>query len=294
MKFALKSLTLALLLCGWQPLSAQVPNPTDVMGAQNDQMSAGNENQEPPIDDIVERRTVTEKRILPYDHIRESDLLFQRRIWRVIDIREKMNLPFAYPERPFFTVLQDAAESGEITVYGTEDDKFTTPLSVEEVASMGASVDTVTTFDPETYEERQQIVTNELNPEDIKRYRVKEIWFFDTESSSLRVRILGIAPLKDEYDENGNFLYELPMFWVYYPDARKVLAKERAYAYGNDAANRTWEDIFESRFFSSYIYKESNVFDRRLQDYLTGIDLLMESDRIKREIFNMEHDLWEY
>ncbi len=159
---------------------------------------------------------------------------------------------------------------------------------------MGASTDTVVTFDPVTYEEKIQVVTNELNPEDIKRFRIKEIWFFDEESSTLQVRILGIAPLKDEFDENGNYLYELPMFWVYYPDARKVLAREEVFAYGNDTALRTWEDVFESRFFSSYIYKESNVFDRRLQDYLTGNDLLMEADKIKMEIFNFEHDLWEY
>ena len=159
---------------------------------------------------------------------------------------------------------------------------------------MGASVDTVSTIDPITYDEVFQVVRNEVNPEDVKRFRLKEIWFFDTESSTMQVRILGIAPLIEEFDDNGNFKYERPMFWVYYPHAREMLARERVFNVGNDASPMSYEDLFEMRFFSSYIYKESNVFDRKLDDYLSGVDLLMESDRIRQEIFNFEHDLWTY
>ena len=63
---------------------------------------------------------------------------------------------------------------------------------------------------------------------------------------------------------------------------------------GNDGDLGTWEDLFERRFFSSYIYKESNVYNRRIQDYLQGVDILLEADKIKQEIFNYEHDLWSY
>jgi len=133
-----------------------------------------------------------------------------------------------------------------------------------------------------------------LNPEDVKRFRMKEVWFFDEETSTLQVRILGIAPLIDVNDENGNFLYEQPMFWIYYPAVRELLAKERVFNPGNDASPNTWEDLMEMRFFSSYIYNESNVYDRSLQMYLSGVDLLLEAESIKNEIFNFEHDLWSY
>ena len=288
MKIALKLLGLGLLmflLAG--PAVAQTPE--NIIMTES-----GDINADRPLDDIVEKRLTVERRVLPYDHIREADIFWEKRIWRVIDVREKMNLPFAYPERPFFTILMDAAEAGEITVYSTEDDKFSIPLTPDEVASMGASVDTIATVDPETYEETYQIVRNEVNPQDVKRFRIKEIWFFDEETSTLQVRILGIAPLIEEYDDNGNFKYERPMFWVYYPEAREVLARERVFNVGNDNSPMTFEDLFEMRFFSSYIYKESNVFDRRLEDYLSGVDLLMEADKIKQEIFNFEHDLWTY
>ena len=291
MKIALKLLGLSLLLLTFAaPLSAQVPD--------NIMMDAGEEdkeNQDRPLDDIVDKRTITEKRVLAYDHIREADIFWEKRVWRVIDTREKMNLPFAYPERPFFSILMDAAEAGEITVYSVEDDKFSQRLTPDEVKAMGASVDTITTFDPVTYEEKIEIVTNDINPEDVKRFRLKEIWFFDEETSTLQVRILGIAPLLDVKDENtGEFRYEQPMFWVYYPEARETLARERVFNFKNDSTNQTWEDLLEARFFSSYIIKASNVHDRRLQEYLSGVDLLLESEKIRQEIFNFEHDLWSY
>jgi len=247
-----------------------------------------------PLDDIVEKRLTGEKPVLPYDPVREADIFWEKRIWRVIDTREKMNQPFMYPDRPFSTILLDAAMEGLITVYSTEDDKFSYPLTPEEVAAKTSNVDTVSTFDPDTYEEKFEVVQNELDPADIKRFRVKEVWFFDEESSTMKVRILGIAPLKDETDDDGNFLYENPMFWVYYPDAREVLARERVFNTENDASPTTWEDVMEMRYFSSYIWKESNVQDRRLQGYLTGVDLLLEGEKIKQEIFNFEQDLWSY
>jgi gliding motility associated protien GldN len=292
MKIALKLLALVLLVLGTaqiNPIAAQTPN--DIILTDPDD-NADNSNR--PLDDVVESNTIGRKRILPYDNVREADIFWKKKIWRVVDIREKMNLPFAYPERPFFSILMDAAKTGEIKAYSTEDDKFSIELTPDEVASMGASIDTISTLDPETYEETFQIVRNEVNPEDVKRFRLKEVWFFDEETSTLQVRILGIAPLIDVKDDNGNFRYEKPMFWIYYPEAREMLAKQQVFNIFNDSAPMTWEDLLEMRFFSSYIYKESNVFDRRLQEYLSGVDLLLEADKIRKEIFNFEHDLWSY
>ncbi len=273
----------------FQVANAQVPRDvrTEAGAVETDEFEA-------PLDDIVEKRIVHERRVLPYDPIREADIFWEKRVWRVIDVREKMNLPFAYPEEPLFSILMDAAEEGEIIAYDTEDDKFSYPLEPEEVASMGATIDTIITFDPETYEEQIQVVANELNPEDIKQFRLKEVWFFDEESSTLQVRILGIAPLKDEYDENGNFKYTIPLFWVYYPECREVLARYKVFNPDNDASPMTWEDLFEMRYFSSYIMKKSNVYDRRVEDYLTGVDMLLEAEKLRMEIFNFEHDLWSY
>ena len=247
------------------------------------------------VDDIVPKRLIFETMVLPYEPVREADLPWEKRIWRIIDIREKLNLPFAYPEQPFFTLLADAAENGEIKVFS--DDKFKEMLTPEEVSSQLVYMDTSIVYDPETYEEQVKITRSEINPTDIKRYRIKEIWFFDEESSRMKVRILGVAPIKDYYDEEtGAFKYEAPMFWVYYPEVREVLARHRVFNESNDASVLTWYDLFEMRKFASYIYKKSNVLDYRLVDFYPqdGIDRLLESEKIKSELFNWEHDLWTY
>lgn len=247
------------------------------------------------VDDVVPKRLIFERQVLPYEPLREADIPWEKRIWRVLDTREKLNLPFRYPEQPFFTILAEIAENGEIKVF--EDDKFKEMLTADEVGSKLVSMDTSIVYDPVTYEEEVKITRSEINPDDIKRYRVKEIWYFDKEASRMRVRILGIAPIKEYYDEDtGAFKYEAPLFWVYYPEAREALSRYTVFNEFNDASVITWYDLFEMRKFSSYIYKKSNVHDVRLVDIYPndGIDRLLESQRIESELFNWEHDLWTY
>lgn len=247
------------------------------------------------IDGVVEKTTIKETPPLKYDDIREADLFWEKKIWRVIDIREKMNLPFANPESPLIKIILDAVEAGEATAYmpGLENE-FEQTYSKDEVSTIGYSIDTSIITDPVTFKDKIVITRNEFNPEDVNRFRVKEVWFFDEETSTMQVRILGISPLRNVYDDKGNFKFEQPMFWVYYPELRKVLASQPAFNPQNDATRMSWEDIFEMRYFSSYIIKESNVYDRRIKDYMTGVDGLLEAEKIKNEIFSFEHDLWSY
>ena len=250
------------------------------------------------IDGVVERTLIEENRVLPWEPIREADIAWEKRIWRVIDTREKMNLPFRYPEKPFVMLLKDLAEQGDLVVF--RDEEFKEKLAPEELQDIFSRPDTITKLDYETYEQTIEIVTVDINPEDISRFRVKEVWFFDEETSRLRNRILGIAPVKEFYDEEtGIFKYEQPLFWVYYPSVREPFSKHRVFNDFNDAGPTTWYDLFEARKFASYIYKISNVNDMRVADYFEGsqnpgIDMLLESQRIKDELFNFEHDLWEY
>ncbi len=250
------------------------------------------------IDGIVKKTLTEESMVLEYEPLREADIAWEKRIWRVIDTREKMNLPFKYPVKPFFDVIRELSQNGDIVVF--KDEGFTEPMTIDEVEGTLNRIDTTTVFDYDTYEEKIEIVASEINSEDILKYRLKEVWFFEEESSTLQVRILGIAPLKDFYDdETLEYKYTLPLFYVYYPEARKHLAKYRVFNDNNDIPPMSWYDLFESRIFASYIYKKTNALDRRISDMFTGyegegIDRLLESDKIKAELFNFEHDLWTY
>jgi gliding motility associated protien GldN len=249
------------------------------------------------IDGVYEKVVTVEKEIIPYDDIREADVFWSKRIWRTIDVREKMNLIFAYPQQPLIDILHTAATNGDLTVYDMtvlNADQFTEVLSVEKVKMIGNSVDTISRINPITLQQEEVIQVNEFDPAKVIKYKLKEDWFFDEETSTFQVRIIGIAPVIESYSSDGNYLGDETMYWVYYPDLRPILAKYEAYNTGNDAIRLSWEDIMEARFFSSYITKESNVYDRVIQEYATGLDALFESDNIKQKLFEFEHDLWSY
>jgi len=274
------------------------PNGTNANGTNSNVTESGNTETPIPRDNFYDRYIYEEKRIIEYDYIHEKDVFWEKRIWRVIDVREKMNHPFQDQNKDkkdaFISIIIDAARDGNIQLYNGAADDFSMPMTPDDMKNIGSSVDTIITFDPETFEEITEVGVNEIDPNDVEQYRLKEVWFFDEETSQLEVRILGIAPLIKKYDDNGNFLFVMPMFWAYYPELRSVLARREAFNAQNDAMRMTWEDVFEARMFSSYIYKESNVYDRRIQDYKSGIDILLESEDIKNGIFHFEHDLWEY
>jgi gliding motility associated protien GldN len=247
-----------------------------------------------PLNDITNRGVVREKPVLKYPPIREADIMWEKRIWRVLDVREKINKPFAYPEASFFEILTSAAEAEEIQLYSTETDDFSQELSIQELNDLLFKSDTISVWDPVTYVKTLQVVQNKINDEDVKRFRIKETWLFDSQTATMKVRILGIAPMIEVHDDNGNFRYEKPLFWIHYPSSRNALARETVFNTGNDSSRMTWEDLFEMRRFSSYIYRESNVGDYKLDEHYAGVDLLLQADKIERTIFNYEHDLWSY
>ncbi len=264
--------------------------------AQNNEVTeSGNTVDHTPRDNFYDRYLYTEKNVLAYDFIHEKDVFWEKRVWRLIDIREKKNHIFREETNPFINVVLEAAKEGDITLYSVMDDRFTMPFTQEEANTVGSSKDTVCVFDPETFQDSCFEVINDFNPADVQQYRLKEVYYFDEETSQMNVRILGIAPIIERYDDNGNFLNSGPMFWLYYPEARETFARTEAFNTHNDAARMTWEDVFEARLFGSYIIKESNVYDRRIKDYKTApMSILLESDKIKESIFNFEHDLWTY
>lgn len=246
------------------------------------------------LDDFTNRKIVNKKPILQYPELNESDILWEKRIWRVIDVREKINQPFLNSENTFFEILTEAARAGELQLYNIEKDDFSMPLPMDSINEILTVIDTIVTFPSDYCGYEIKIIRDELNYEDVKRYCLKEIWYFDNQTSTMKVRILGIAPLIDIYDERGNFVYEKPLFWVHYPSARDVFARKTVFNSGNDSSRMTWEDLFEMRKFSSYIYKESNVGDTQLNQQFAGLELLLQADKIGRSIFNYEHSLWSY
>jgi len=262
-------------------------------------------------DASIERNMIKTRTPLAYEHIREDDAIYRHKVWREIDIREKINLPFRYKadedngNQRFVNILFRSIKNGDVTAFDANvDDRFTTPMQIARVGELiTGKCDSVQVIDwakdPDGTKGvfKDSLVCRDFNPDDIIKYRIKEEWVFDKESSRMYVRILGIAPMKTYLDESGNLLGESPLFWIYYPDIRPVLAKYDVYNTKNFGGKMSWEELFESRFFDSKIVKSTidNPYDLFIKQYVRdNILQLLEGENIKNKIFNFEQDLWSY
>jgi gliding motility associated protien GldN len=255
----------------------------------------------PPRDGAYDKVAVVQRKAIEYPYLREADVFWVKRVWRIIDIREKMNQVFYYPEKPvgnwrsFMTVLMDAMRDRKLTAYDPFSEDFTVPISYQTLMTQLEKADTVQRQRPDPpYETYDTIIKVKFNPIDVKRFRIKEDWIFDKQRSQTYVRVIGICPVTDSYDEFGNFRAVKPLFWINFPEARPILVQTEVFNRFNSASRLSFDDIFWKRMFTSYIYKEDNVYDRAIADYSTGIDTQLESERIKNELLNFEQTLWEY
>lgn len=255
------------------------------------------------LDGVYVKEHYPTRKVIPYTHLREADVMWSTRIWRKLDLREKINHPLYYPTEPIKNrrsltqVIIEAVREGSLTAYDPLDDEFTMTLTKAEIERKLSFIDTQYIESPDPpYDLQMTVIEEDFQPANVKEFRLKEDWFFDRQKSILDVRIIGIQPVADNIDRTtGEVRGKEPMFWVYFPEARNIFASAEVFNRQNDAERRTMEDIFWKRMFGSFIYKEKNVYDRLVSEYmLNGIDQLLEAEKIKEEIFILEHDLWEY
>lgn len=255
------------------------------------------------VNDGVYDRVPHVNSILPWQHLREADVMWSKRVWREIDIRQKQNMAFRYPGDDnsgggmFIEILLDAVKKGKVKAYSTVNDRFTSALTKDQVMEMlQGRTDTTPVTDAVTGEVTWRITHNTFNPDVVTKFRLKEDWVFDRNLGRRVVRIRGIAPLIDKYSqETGQFIGSAPMFWIFYEEARPVLAQYEVFNPENDVARMTWDEFFENRYFASYITKVSNPFDQTFSSMgVNGTDALYEGQRVSEELFNKEHDMWVY
>lgn len=264
-----------------------------------------NSSQSTVLNDPLVYETMATKRVVPYTHLRQADVMWSKRVWRIIDLREKINHPLYFPLEPthnrasLFDLIKCSLESGSITAYNPgpllDDDEFRVPHTPAEVQEILMSYEVVMTPRLDDDGMDSAVIENPLESSEIKQYMLKEDWFFDRQRSVLDVRIIGIAPMKEIIgDEDGEVRGYAPVFWLYFPECRYVFQNAVVFNRQNSTHTMSFDDLFHKRYFSSYIIKESNVYDRKINEEYAGIDALLDADRVKNEIFLVEHDLWHF
>lgn len=299
------------------------------------------------VDGVYIQEHIPTKRLIPYEFVREADVIWSKRVWRTLDMREKINHPIYLPLDDFsgsgawvrhssrwslWTVIRTHVLNGDLKIFDPENpyalgtfdgDQFKYPV----VPQPGKNYYTDSIFRDKSFrllgklgaqnpvpltnvdgEDSMRLMADGITMEivypprdttwfkssDIVQYRMKEDWFFDKERSVLDVRILGICPVVYKMDDKGNIGGLTELFWLYFPQCRFVFNNYFVYNTKNDAQWMSFDDLFWKRQFSSTIYKQSNVFDRKIESYRAGVDALMESEKITEEIRNIEHDVWHF
>lgn len=203
----------------------------------------------------------------------------------------------------FIEILMDAVKTGKAPAYATTDDQFTSIFSKEALQEMvRGKADTKYVIDPVDDSEIMMVSYRDFNPSTITKYRIIEDWLFDNNTGKMIVRIAGIAPVRDVYDNNNQYRGSQAMFWLYYPEIRGILAGYEAVSPGNDVNRETWVDFLEGRRFSGRITKVSNAHSSISGSYgesisensRTPMEGLYEGKRAADNIFNKEHDMWNY
>ena len=229
-----------------------------------------------------------------FDYIDERDILWSKIVYEKIDLNEKLNFPLLFPvndetyaknRKSLWRILKENIINKRITeLYFDRNDNFKDKMSFNDVMEVVSFTELINGV---------QTAAEELKSIDITAYRIKGMWYFDKRQGEMKYRLLGLMPVgKNLKDDDGKNNTDL--FWIWYPSVRKILHEEKVFNDKNNASSISFDQLLVSRRFSSFIYKEDNVYgDRSIKDYkIPGLESILESQRIKKEILDFEQDMW--
>jgi gliding motility associated protien GldN len=223
--------------------------------------------------------------VVPYPSLREADVMWERRVWRVVDLGHPRNSAWWAPTGhadgcySLFAIIRNALLlEGAITAYDAgpagKDDAFQRPLGNEAIVGLLAGADGV-------------------QEAEVTRYAIKEDWIFDKQRGVMDVRIIGLAPMRELRGGDGELRGHAPLFWLYFPERRPLFARWLAYR-DVDGTDHSFEELFATRRFQGTIVKVGNAMDRTTDEYKIGLDALLEAEGVREQLFKLHFDLWNY
>lgn len=245
---------------------------------------------------VYVKQAYAEREPTPWPPLPERDVFICKRIERIIDTREKMNLSMRWPQQSFMDVIYQGIKDGKLTAY--KNDSMASTGDYEWARMVGAKrVHVQRQNSEDVYDYSDTTIVSPLSAADFKKFKIIENWIFDRNTGEQYTRIVAIAPIYD-LEVNGISLGEQAAFYLSYQQCRKLFVNTELFNRHNDAGRLTYDDFFEQRLFSSYVTKTSNAFDLAIRDFdefhVNGVEALYEGERQRGELDNTEGDMWEH
>ena len=253
---------------------------------------------------------VSEQRPTPYPFLRESDVVWATTLWKTIDINEAFNQFFYFPLDTVFNdgrinladLIWNAVVANEIPIF--EDDDLKIPIDNDVFVAAYTKPDTIRLeigYDEDDNEEYETTIKPRFfESYEVYQYFLREVWFIGKADSRLDSRRIALAPVKDMYrkfDNTDRYIGRLPIFWIPMQNmsVRTILVRNNAAPnQWNSVGQPSWDLIFLSQYYNAYVTRESNVYGRRIDQYLTGESAILEAEAIEAKVFEIGDDMWEY
>ena len=236
--------------------------------------------------------------VMQRPYLRNADVKFRKRVWRVIDLRQKMNRSWTWPKNPISQVFWELGTKGLVRAYAT--DSFNRVITPEDIIRATAEIITTSKQRPGSDDPTDLVDTSfpeYFSWDLIQKFEIMEDWVFDYKHGEFKPIIIGIAPIQPKNIMGQT--YDVKPFWLKMDDCRSTLAKSEVFNRYNDAMRLNWDQhINHHRLFDSYIVKTSEWDDRYINQKSEfkqdGLASLLRAEEIKNDLFIFEHDLWEY
>ena len=271
------------------------------------------------IGDNSSSQAITE--FVDYEYVDDKNILWSKVVYEFIDLNERINFPLLFPvndtkyddtRKSLWRIIRENIENGKISeVYDSNNDNFTEASRIIGKDSTDLEANIYKNYNiSDIY--KSEYVRGSFAPREVVSsaeiygYVIKGVWYFDKIHAELRYRLLAIQPYgKDLKTSVEGASDETGYFWIWYPSIREILDKHLVFNDKNNNNRISFDELLINRRFSSYIYKYDNVYgDREIRDYIRKRDnesaaqwqtrIIMESERIKKEILDFEIDMWGY
>ena len=249
---------------------------------------------------------------LEFYDVEENDVLWSKVVYEYIDLNEKLNFPLLFPiddhkniigRKSLWRILKEHIKKEIVDSKKLANNpKSQNPIQIYSTSDFDeklSNADVIDLISFTKYSKKRK--TDDMlyvKSENIGGYKIKGIWYFDKKYAELKYRLLGIQPVgantEDLKEEKNESKRDKEYFWIWYPTLRKMLHKEMVYNDKNTATSISFDQLLISRRFSSYIYKEDNLYgNREIKNYKKpGLQSILESERIKKQILDFEQDMW--